>query len=79
VPSFEVLEHPALIREVTGIDPFGRPLDAWPRACEALGIDWIVDIPRTTYRFSPGEKVHDIGSGLRSRCLRHGPRPARRE
>jgi hypothetical protein len=65
VPSFEVLEHPALIREVTGIDPFERPLEAWPRACEALGIDWIVDIPRTTYRFAPGEEVRDLGGGER--------------
>jgi hypothetical protein len=39
VPSFKVLEHPRLISEVTGIDPFARPLDAWRRACEALGVD----------------------------------------
>ena len=65
VPSFEVLEHPGLIREVTGIDPFDRPLEAWPRACEALGIDWIVDIPRETYRFAPGEEVREIGGGRR--------------
>jgi len=65
VPCFEVLEHPALIREVTGIDPFTRPLEAWPRACEALAIDWIVDIPRTTWRFDPGEEVRDLGGGRR--------------
>jgi hypothetical protein len=65
VPSFEVLEHPALIRDVTGIDPYTRPLEAWPRACEALDIDWIVDVPRTTFRFAPGEEVRDLGGGMR--------------
>jgi hypothetical protein len=65
VPSFEVLEHPRLISEVTGIDPFARPLDASPRACEALGVDWIVDIPRSTSRFAPGEEVRELGGGMR--------------
>lgn len=65
VPSFEVLEHPALIREVTGIDPFDRPETAYLAACRALGIDWIIDVPRRTYRFDDGIEVRDLGDGVR--------------
>jgi hypothetical protein len=64
VPSFEVLEHPALIRDVTGIDPFARPSAAYVAACRALAIDWIIDIPRVTHRFEGREEVRDLGGGV---------------
>lgn len=65
VPSFEVLEHPVLIREVTGIDPFDRPRDAYVAACAALGIDWVSGFPRATYRFEDAARVRDLGGGVR--------------
>jgi hypothetical protein len=64
VASFEVLEHPALIREVTGIDPFDQPADAYRKACQALGIDWISEFPRVTHRFGEGTEIRDLGDGI---------------
>ena len=65
IPSVEVLEHPALIRKVTGIDPFDRPVEAYVAACRVLELDWLIDIPRVTHRFERADEIHDLGGGLR--------------
>ncbi len=65
VPSVEVLEHPGLIHKVTRIDPFSRPVEAYVAACRALELDWLIDIPRVTYRFGGSEEIRDLGNGLR--------------
>jgi len=65
VPSFEVLEHPGIIREASGIDPFDRPREAYVAACRKLMIDWIVDIPHVTHRFSARDEIRDLGGGMR--------------
>ncbi len=51
VPSFEVLEHPSIVKKVSGIDPYEDPVRAYLKALPLLEIDWVVDIPDRAVRF----------------------------
>ena len=63
IPSFEVLEHPGIIQEVSGIDPFQDPLQAYLKALPLLGIDWVVDIPKRAVKFDGPDTTMTVSDG----------------
>jgi len=65
IPSMEVLDHPGIIRKMSGIDPFEDPLGAYLKALPLLDIDWVMDIPTQALRFAPGQSTIVGEDGVR--------------
>jgi len=63
IPSFEVLEHPGIVKKLSGIDPYEDPINACIKALPLLEIDWVQDIPRTVVSFAEGQSTITVGDG----------------
>jgi len=57
IPDHEWLDHPQLMRQVSGLDPFEEPTEAHLRCIRKLGIDWVSCLHTRAVRFDKGENV----------------------
>jgi hypothetical protein len=65
IPSVEVLEHPAIVHKVSGIDPYENPVGAYLKALPLLGIDWVIEVPQKAVRFGEGQSTIVGEDGIR--------------
>ena len=66
VAQQETLDHPELMRELAGYDPWDDPLQAFRDSYTALDVDWVFGLPRRGVRFEPGESVKERPDGHRT-------------
>lgn len=65
VGQHETLDHPALMAELVGYDPWEDPRQAYVDAYAALDLDWVMGVPRSAVRFAPGESSKERPDGHR--------------
>jgi hypothetical protein len=63
VPCQEWIDHPAFIKDVTGVDPYDFPEEAVVALLRELDIDWYGGIPKHSVRFAKNETKKDMGGG----------------
>jgi hypothetical protein len=61
----ETLDHPALMQELIGYDPWAQPQQAYIDAYKALDVDWIFGIPKRAVRFEKGQSSREGEEGVR--------------
>lgn len=62
IPEYDWLDHPALMAEVSGLDPFEHPTEAHRICIERLRMDWVHGLHGRGMRFAEGEvKVEQGG------------------
>ncbi|MEW6753329.1 MAG: uroporphyrinogen decarboxylase family protein [Candidatus Latescibacterota bacterium] len=61
----ETLDHPALMQEVCGFDPWEDPARAYVESYRRLGVDWLMGIPKRAIRFHRGESSRHGEGGVR--------------
>ena len=63
IPSCETLEHPQIISEITGSDPYTNTKETFIKAVKALDIDWLLDIPCRAVQFTKEETTKTLDDG----------------
>jgi hypothetical protein len=63
VGLMENLDHPRLMQEVIGYDPWSQPLQAYADAYRGLDIDWAIGFPRHSVRFTGDESSKTTADG----------------
>ena len=61
IPEYDWLDHPALMAEVSGLDPFEHPTEAHKICIEKLRMDWVVGLHGRGMRFQEGEIKQEAG------------------
>ena len=61
IPEYDWLDHPALMAEVSGLDPFEHPTEAHKICIEKLRMDWVVGLHGRGMRFQEGEIKEEAG------------------
>lgn len=59
----ETLDHPDFMRELVGFDPWTDPLQAYVSAYRALDVDWVLGLPKASFRFQPGQSQIEAPDG----------------
>lgn len=65
IPEYDWLDHPALMAEVSGLDPFEHPTEAHRLCIERLRMDWVTGLHSRGMRFNKGEVKEDPQGGKR--------------
>lgn len=61
IPEYDWLDHPALMAEVSGLDPFDHPTEAHRICIEKLRMDWVMGLHGRGMRFTEGEIKEEEG------------------
>ncbi len=57
IPKYDWLDHPDLMAEVSGLDPFEHPTEAHRICIEKLRMDWVAGVHGRGMRFKEGEVI----------------------
>jgi len=67
VPQMEMLEHPNFVAEITGMDPYKNPSEAFSEAYKKIDADVVLSLPSSSTKFSSySEIVHDREGHVRT-------------
>ena len=65
VAQQETFDHPLLMQELLPYDPWANPAQAYVDSYRALGIDWVLGLPKQAMRFARGESSRAGQDGVR--------------